>query len=202
MIKFRVSSDRWRQVYPGIYTTFNGGPGHGTRLWAAVLSAGSGAVLSHETAAELHQLADERDRLIHVTVPVARRVAAVEGICLHRSARVLETMREQGFPPRTTVEETVLDLTQTAASFDDVCGWVTRAIARELTDEARLHAALTKRARLRWRADLTAVIEAAATGDHSVLEFRYHRDVERAHGLPEPGRQEKGRSAGTARPRV
>src|SRR6266581_1745044 len=58
MIKFRVSSDRWRQVYPGIYTTFNGGPGHGTRLWAAVLSAGSGAVLSHETAAELHQLAD------------------------------------------------------------------------------------------------------------------------------------------------
>ena len=27
------------------------------------------------------------------------------------------------------------------------------------------------------------------TGDHSVLEFRYHRDVERAHGLPEPARQ-------------
>jgi len=102
---------------------------------------------------------------------------------------VLVTMREQGFPPRSTVEETVPDLTQAAASFDDVCGWVTRAIARELTDEARLHAALTKRARLRWRADLTAVIEAAATGDHSVLEFRYHRDVERAHGLPEPGRQ-------------
>jgi hypothetical protein len=26
-------------------------------------------------------------------------------------------------------------------------------------------------------------------GDHSVLEFRYTRDVERAHGLPEPDRQ-------------
>ena len=35
----------------------------------------------------------------------------------------------------------------------------------------------------------TWLIAAAAAGDHSVLEFRYHRDVERAHGLPEPARQ-------------
>ena len=83
----------------------------------------------------------------------------------------------------------MLDLAQTARSFDDVCGWVTRAIARELTDEARLKAAMTKRERLRWRADLHEVLEAAATGDHSVLEYRYHRDVERAHGLPGPERQ-------------
>ena len=83
----------------------------------------------------------------------------------------------------------MLDLTQVAKTFDDVCGWVTRAIARELTDETRLHAAMTKRERLRWRADLHEVLEAAVTGDHSVLEFRYHRDVERAHGLPEPDRQ-------------
>jgi hypothetical protein len=189
MIKFRVSSGRWRQVYPGVYTTFNGGLSRGTRLWAAVLAAGREAVLSHETAAELHQLADERARLIHVTVPVTRRVVAVEGVCLHRSARTIEMMQAQGYPPQTTVEETVLDLTQTARSFDDVCGWVTRAIARELTDEATLKAAMTKRGRLRWRADLHEVLEAAVTGDHSVLEFRYHRDVERAHGLPEPGRQ-------------
>ena len=27
------------------------------------------------------------------------------------------------------------------------------------------------------------------SGDHSVLEYRYDRDVERAHGLPEPVRQ-------------
>jgi hypothetical protein len=69
-----------------------------------------------------------------------------------------------------------------------VKGWllrVTRAIVRELTDEARLHAAMKARQRLRWRADLQELIVAAAGGDHSVLEFRYHRDVERAHGLPE-----------------
>jgi len=83
----------------------------------------------------------------------------------------------------------VLDLTQTAATFDDVCGWVTKAFARDVTDETRLRAAMKARARLRWRADLQELIAAAADGDHSVLEFRYDRDVERAHGLPEAHRQ-------------
>jgi len=92
-------------------------------------------------------------------------------------------------PPRTKVEETVLDLTQTAATFDDVCGWVTRAFARNLTDEARMRAAMRRRIKLRWRAELHELIAAAASGDHSVLEYRYDRDVERAHGLPEPVRQ-------------
>jgi hypothetical protein len=124
-----------------------------------------------------------------VTVPHDRRILASEGISLHRSARASEAVQQNTRPPRTRVEETVLDLTQTAKTFDDVCGWVTRAIARELTDEARLRQAMSLRKRLRWRADLQDLIAAAATGDHSVLEFRYHRDVEKAHGLPEPARQ-------------
>jgi len=88
----------------------------------------------------------------------------------------------------------VLDLTQSARSFDDVCGWVTRALARDLTDVAQLEAAMKARAKLRWRADLRELLTAAAGGDHSVLEFRYHRDVERAHGLPESTRQVAFRS--------
>jgi hypothetical protein len=68
-------------------------------------------------------------------------------------------------------------------------GVVSRAIARDLTDEARLGQAMSVRTKLRWRADLHELIVAAAGGDHSVLEFRYHRDVERAHGLPESARQ-------------
>jgi hypothetical protein len=52
------------------------------------------------------------------------------------------------------VEQTVLDLTQTAANFDDVCGWVTRAIARGLADENGLRVAIRQRTRLRWLADL------------------------------------------------
>ncbi|MGH3176162.1 MAG: type IV toxin-antitoxin system AbiEi family antitoxin domain-containing protein [Streptosporangiaceae bacterium] len=189
MIKFRVRSGRWRPVHPGVYATFSGDLTRRTRLWAAVLSAGPGAALSHETAAELHRLADKPAELIHLTVPAGRRISAAEGVSLHRSARVMEAVQANTYPPRTKVEETVLDLTQTAKTFDDVCGWVTRAIARELTDETRLNAAMSARLRLRWRADLQELVVAAAGGDHSVLEFRYHRDVERAHGLPESARQ-------------
>ena len=63
MIKFRVRSGRWRQIHPGVYATFTGMPGRGARLWAAVLSAGPGAVLSYQTAAELQGLADKPDEL-------------------------------------------------------------------------------------------------------------------------------------------
>lgn len=189
VIKFRISSQRWTQLYPGVYATFTGPPGRNARLWAAVLLAGHGAILSHDTAAELHRLTDKAAETIHLTIPSQRRVRVIAGLCLHRSARAVEVTQAQSRPPCTAIEETVLDLTQAARSFDDVCGWVTRAIARELTDEKKLQAAMKKRSRLRWRADLREVIEAAVTGDHSVLEFRYHRDVERAHELPEPARQ-------------
>jgi very-short-patch-repair endonuclease len=189
MIKFRVSSGRWRQVHRGVYATFTGVPGRQPQLWAAVLLAGPGAVLSHETAADLHRLSDRPADAIHLTVPVQRRVTAVDGVVIHRSARAVEAAEGYTNPPRTTVEETVLDLTQTARTFDDVCGWVTRAFARDLTDEARLEKAMEQRTMLRWRADLHELVVAASGGDHSVLEFRYHRDVERAHRLPEPDRQ-------------
>lgn len=189
MIKFRVRSGRWQLLHPGVYATFSGIPGRGAWLWAALLAAGPGGMLSYQTAAELHGLSDKPASPIHVTVPVQRHVVAVSGVRLHRSGRAGEAVLGGSQPPRTRVEETVLDLIQAAKTFDEVCGWVTRAIARELTDETRLRAAMKARQRLRWRVDLQELIVAAAGGDHSVLEFRYHRDVERAHGLPESARQ-------------
>jgi hypothetical protein len=189
MIKFRMRTGWWQPVHRGVYLTFTGSPGRSAQLWAALLGAGPGAILSHETAAELQRLSDRPTETIHVTVPWQRRIAAAYGVSLHRSRRAGQIALEHSNPPRTAVEETVLDLTQTAATFDDVCGWVTRAIARELTDATSLLAAMESRTKLRWRADLRELIAAAAEGNHSVLEYRYERDVERAHGLPEPVRQ-------------
>jgi hypothetical protein len=189
LIRSRVRRQVWRPLFPGVYTILTGQPGRSARLWAAVLYSGSGALLSHETAAELQGLADAPSDPIHITVPGQRKVIPAEGIIIHRSDRALAAALGRTYPPRTKIEETVLDLTQTAATFDDVCGWVTRAFARDLTDEARLTAAIAVRTKLRWRADLQELITAAAGGDHSVLEYRYDRDVERAHGLPVAGRQ-------------
>jgi hypothetical protein len=196
-IDARVRHRTWRSIHPGVYTTLTGEPGTHARLWAVLLYAGRGAVLSHETAAWLHGLergtrrrrADEQVDVIHVTIPIERRVAGIPGVQLHRSARVFRAALADTDPPRTRLEDTLLDLTDTARTFDDACGWVIAAVSQELTDESRLLAAMARRSKMRWRAELREVVAASMAGDHSVLEFRYTRDVERRHGLPEARRQ-------------
>jgi len=182
-ISRRLERGRWQQLFRGVYATFSGLPPRETWLWAAVLSAGEGAVLSHQTAAELHGLLTSPTDAIYVTVPSTRRVAT-RGLIIRTSNRVEQARQPNRVPPRTSIEETVLDLVQLAPGFDDVCGWITKACAKRLTTEEKLRTALAMRKKMRWRAELDDVLTAAGSGIHSVLEYRYLRDVERAHGLP------------------
>ena len=69
LIERRLLRGRWQQLYRGVYAVFNGPPPRESWLWAAVLRAGPGAVLSHLTAAELHGLIDAPAEAIFVTVP-------------------------------------------------------------------------------------------------------------------------------------
>jgi predicted transcriptional regulator of viral defense system len=179
----RLRRQRWQQLYRGVYAVFSGPAPRDTWLWAAVLRAGDGAVLSHKTAAELHGLIDTPAESIYVTVPSARRVRN-SGIVIRISGRVQEATQPGREPPRTTLEETVLDLAQLARTLDDACGWITRACGKRLTTEQKLRTALAMRKKMRWRTELDDVLAAAGDGIHSVLEYRYLRDVERAHGLP------------------
>ena len=183
MITTRLERRRWQQLYRGVYAVFTGPPPRKTWLWAAVLRAGPGAVLSHLTAAELHGLLDSPAEAISVTVPATRRIATA-GMIVRTSGRIAKATQPGREPPRTSVEETVLDLVQLAETFDDACAWVTRACARWLTTEEKLRDALAARRKMRWRPELDDVLAAAGDGIHSVLESRYLRDVERPHGLP------------------
>ncbi len=166
-----------------------GEPGREAVLWAAVLRAGPDAMLSHRTAAELAQIIDRPSEALHVTVPASRHTRPIPGLVIHRSIYASQIRHPTLLPPRTRVEDTVLDLVGVSVSFDDACGWVTRACGRRLTTEERLRAAMAARGRLRWRESLSQVLADAADGVHSVLEFRYYRDVERAHCLPRAVRQ-------------
>ena len=65
---------RWQLLHRGVYAVFNGPPRRAAWLWAAVLRAGPGAVLSHLTAAELHGLHRHPAEAIFVTVPSTRRI--------------------------------------------------------------------------------------------------------------------------------
>jgi len=181
----RLRRGSWQRLHPGVYAAFSGEPGREALLWAAVLYAGTGAVLSHQTAAELWHLTDEASSLIHLTVPSSRRVKAVPGTVVHYSARIAAHPVQT--PPRTRVEETVIDLWDTAPALDSAVGWVTRAIGRRLTTAERLQQSATGRSRVRCRSTLTELLD--MDGVHSVLEYRYVRDVERPHRLPAATRQ-------------
>jgi hypothetical protein len=191
-IESKVKHGLWQQLHPGVYGAFTGVTPWAACLWAAVLYAGPGALLSHETAAEVLGLTDRRCPIIHVTIPARRRVKPPSGVAVHRSTFDYPRWRPQrGIPPHTFYGETIIDLVAAADNLDDVIAWVSRGIARNLLSEAQLQAAATARRRFRWRDQIDEVIERVAGGSHFPLEFRYDRDVERAHGLPTSEKQVK-----------
>jgi hypothetical protein len=189
-ITSKLEHGRWLQVYRGVYATFTGSMGREAQLWAGVLYAGRDARLSHETAAELIGLTDRRSKLIHVTISAGRRVTPPTGMIIHRSINPHVNWRfARGVPPHTLAEETVIDLVHAATNLDDVIACVTRAFGMNQTNEERLLREVAARKKLRWRGDLDQIILAGAGGAHSVIEYRYDRDVERAHGLPPAAKQ-------------
>jgi hypothetical protein len=50
-MRTRMGSGRWQRLQWGVYAVHSGEPARETMLWAALLRAGPGAVLSHQTAA-------------------------------------------------------------------------------------------------------------------------------------------------------
>jgi hypothetical protein len=196
VVRTRLAQQRWQRLYPGVYATYTGRVPPTAALWAAVLRAGPMAMVSHWTAAEVAGLTDRPGQLIHLTVPGPRQATAIPGVAVHRS--VLTDLKRHPVLtlPQTRIEHTVLDLTDEAGRLDEAYGWITQALGRRLTTQARLRAAMQQRQRLRWRADITEVLSADWAGVHSVLEHRYVRDVERRHGLPRGRRQDRVRRGG------
>jgi Transcriptional regulator, AbiEi antitoxin len=195
-IEWRLRSGAWRRVHPGVYATFTGELPRKAELWAAVLQAGAGAALSHESAAEIHELIDKPSSSIHVSVPARRHPGEerkTRGVIIHRSRRLAPEWQPPWQLPRTSVEDTVLDLAAAAKTFDDAYGWISATIGRRRSTPDRLSKALASRPRVRWRAWIAAALCDAADGVHSPLERHYVHGVERAHGLPAARRQAKRR---------
>jgi hypothetical protein len=201
-IEYRLRSSTWQSVYPAVYATFSGHLSREARLWAAIRLAGEGAMLSHETAAEVHGIIDKPlGSSIHITVPCHRRPAQhrpVPGVVIHRSDQSQAQLVGPFNLPRTRAEHTVLDLVAAASTFDQAYAWIARAVSRKLVTASGLRAALADRRRVRWRNWLDEALEDAGDGVHSSLERRYVRDVERAHGLPKSQHQVRRQFGGAA----
>jgi len=195
-LKNQLRYGRWQRVHRGVYAAFSGAPTRRAELWAALLRAGPDAILSHQTAAELYGLLDGQCPVIHITVPHdsnPARCGRISGVVVHRSRSTSRSRHPVLTPPRTRVEDTVLDLIECARSFDEAYDWICRAIGRRRTTPERIRKAMDSRPRMRWRRDVELALGDASEGALSLLELRYVRGVERPHGLPAAKRQARVR---------
>ena len=108
--RHRVASGAWLRHRPGVFGLPSHPPSFDQRLWIAWLAVGPAAVVSHESAAELHDLRGVSRGLLTLTArhPTHHRVP---GAFVHQINDVLPEHRTsvRGLPT-TTVARTVVDL--------------------------------------------------------------------------------------------
>lgn len=123
-IRAQMDAGRWQRLHRAVYATYTGPIAWRAQVIAALLAAGPGAVASHETAAVLQGLREPApDEPVHVTVPAHRRVQPARGVTIHYAHRLAWSRHPAAWPPRTRVEETVLDLVDVATSPQEVESW-------------------------------------------------------------------------------
>ena len=112
MIARWLDRGRLFRIHPHVYALGHGALSLRGRIWAALLYAGRGAVLSHTTAAWLWNLIDSEPKRIHLTVPGRR--PSLPGVRAHHSRQVERAVR-RGFPV-SPVARTLIDFaSQTSA---------------------------------------------------------------------------------------
>lgn len=193
----RVGSRVWQRPELGVYVVFSGPLPPTTRMWAAVLRAGSGAALSHRAAAVATGLLDTLPRRVQVAVPVHRQVRGVlNGVEVRRRRHLPDHIHPAQSPPRIRLEHTVLDLADECETERDVVAWVTTAVQQGRTTSERLRSALMTRSRTPWRRFLLSLLADVDAGAHSPLEYHHRLRVHLAHGLPDGQRQRRAAAPG------
>jgi putative AbiEi antitoxin of type IV toxin-antitoxin system/uncharacterized protein DUF559 len=183
----RVSSGRLHRIHRGVYAVGRRDlPIKGHRM-AAVLACGEGAVLSHRSAATLHELLNVRSGRIDVAIPRQSSLRR-PGLRVHRSTclRPEDCAIVEGIPC-TSVPATLLSLAATsprnvlesASNKAEIMGVLDLGAIRELLGRRRSHPGATR---------LRAALEVDGLGADRTerhLEGRFAR-LAREHGIPAP----------------
>ena len=105
-----AASGYLHQVHPRVYAVGHLAPSVEGDLWAAVLYAGPGAMLSHATALWWHDLLDKQPWPLQVTTP--RRCRSLRGIRVNGRRTCERILYKQ--LPTTTIEQALLDFASVA----------------------------------------------------------------------------------------
>ncbi|SDS31057.1 Transcriptional regulator, AbiEi antitoxin, Type IV TA system [Friedmanniella luteola] len=182
-------SGRWQRLTRSLYLAAPGPPEWRALAWGGVLLGGQDARIGGAAAGYLHGLLPAAPAQILVLVP-EHAVTRDRRPWHFRREAVGVRGASVGSPPRTSVEDTVLDLCDGSTPSRAV-GLVTDAVGGRRTSAAQLRRALDGRRRARHRQLLEELLVDVAAGAESPLEVRYLRDVERAHDLPRGDRQNR-----------
>jgi hypothetical protein len=109
-IKHRLAKGRLHRVWPDVYAVGRPDLMRGGRWMAAVLTCGEGAALSHDSAAALWGIREQRRGPIHISVPSPRDPRR-RGIRVHRRLELRPTTKN-GIPV-TSPARTIMDLAPT-----------------------------------------------------------------------------------------
>lgn len=174
----------WRWLLPGVVLLTSGAPSGQQWARAALIYAGSDALLTGAGAALVHGLrragSDER---VHLLVPHARRARSVGSVLVERTTRLPDPLVVQGLPMAPVVRA-VLDRARRLRDVEAVQALVAEAVQRRFCTPAQLAVELdagSKRGAAIVRRELAHI----SGGARSVAEVRAQR-LARSSGLPEP----------------
>jgi very-short-patch-repair endonuclease len=197
VVRRRVNGGRWQRPCHGVIVAHNGPLTAEQREWAALLTAGPGAVLAGTTAARRGGLRGYDSDSIHVLVPATRRVnrRAYRGlpVASHRSSTLLP-VEKVGRPPRTHIARSLVDAAQWAHSDNAARAIVAAGFQQRLVRLDEISATVHRLPRARRRRLVLQTAIDASGGAHSVAEADLAR-LCRRHRLPTPTHQQPRRDS-------
>ncbi len=187
-IRHRAAAGRLVVRHRGVYSVGVAPLTREGRWCAALLALGSGATLSHLSAAALWWLRAVDPEVIDVSLPSRSGRGARDGIRLHRPIRLepQDVTHHRGIPV-TTVPRTLIDLAEILGRRTQE-RMLDEAEYLKLLDEGELQQALRRNRTRAGAARLTATLarhEPGTTRTNSPLEEAFFGLVRRA-GLPPP----------------
>lgn len=133
---------RYRRVGRGLYRLRHFPTSPHEHVMAAWLPLrGNGAVVSHESALELHDLSDVIPEAVHLTVPRSERgIRPRAGVRLHTSEDPphAKEVRQVAGLPVTAPERSILDALESGAQPEQIEIAIHQALGRSLTTRSRL----------------------------------------------------------------
>lgn len=186
-----ISEGWWTPFDKGIYLHRLTCPQFIHHAWAGVLRGGGQSALGGQATLYSTGIGREPDQIV-VVIPPGHGVRLRTPLVTLRDG-IGRLSYRRGSPSRIRAEDAIVDLAA-EISLEAFVGLVTDSIRARVTSALRVERVLKARQRMRRRGELMEVL-ADLQGIESNLEFRYRRDVERAHRLPRSQRQvARGRS--------